>query len=422
MAQTVAAKLPRRDFGYRLEQLTTVFTPPCSITWLQTTTKVPSQYPSFPTGGPISCNPPSWEQNISLKGFAYYSPAICPEGFMIGCTANDDRPGEGFPAITAGETAMYCVPRGFTCTSDTTDFRGGVWGFTHRAVANGSPVTVGPAIQIRWRDADLSLLATDPLACSTVIPTPTSSTSTVSLPEATTSRSTTGRRGVITPIPTATATATATTTTTTGIELGGPPVSIEPYPIITDTKEPPSFSTDPLTTTPAITSSIEPSTVQPSRTSTAGNNGAAGGQEEADKNDPGSATSSTNTAAMALSGILISIILCYLAARIFRRYRRYRAGKVERFLPFDARLWTSCIFAKRSDGLPSHKTTLERPPRCVDAELGTDGPIPELGPGDPLGTKENPAELSVNGVNNTRNSWVSRVSRIFTNWQSEMGY
>lgn len=60
------------------------------------------------------------------------------------------------------------------------------------------------------------------------------------------------------------------------------------------------------------------------------------------------------------------------------------------------------------------------PPNCVDAghspknpdaELDTDGPIPELGPGIPLGTKENPAELVGSGV---RNSWMSQVSRMFT--------
>ncbi|KAI1803116.1 hypothetical protein F4811DRAFT_356628 [Daldinia bambusicola] len=407
MARTVATPLPRGVFGYRIAELTTVFTHPCSITWLQTTTKVPSQYPPFPTTGPFSCDPAGWIENISMKGFAYYSPAICPEGFMIGCSAKDDRSAEGFPTIAAGETAMYCVPRGFTCTSDTTDFRGGVWGFTRRAAASESLVTVGPAIQIRWREADLSRLATDPLTRPTTILAPAPTSSTVPLPEATTS-TTTGRLHAITYTPRATA------TTTTGIEPGGPLTSIGPHVTTINTKEPPNFSSDTLTTTPAIASSIQSSRVQPSRTSMEGNEGAVGGQEQAAKNDSGSIASSTNTAAMALSGILIGIILCYFATRIFRRYRRYRAGKVERFLPFDVHLWTRRILAKRRDSLPSHKTALERPPRYADAELSTDGPIPELGSGNPLGTKENPAELSVSGVNSTRNSWVSRVSRIFT--------
>ncbi|XXH02129.1 hypothetical protein Hte_008497 [Hypoxylon texense] len=154
----------QRDvFGERLSELTTIFTPPCAITWLLTTTKVPSQYPAFPTTGPISCDPPQWVRNIAEKGFGYYSPAICPSGFTAGCTISDERISEGFPPITAGETAMYCVPSGFTCTSDTTDFRGGIWGFHRTASANGASVTVGPAIQIRWQDKDLFDLATDPL-------------------------------------------------------------------------------------------------------------------------------------------------------------------------------------------------------------------------------------------------------------------
>ncbi|RYO91395.1 hypothetical protein DL766_001360 [Monosporascus sp. MC13-8B] len=97
-----------------LAALTTVFTPPCPTTWLITTSKIPSQYPPFPTGGPFSCNPPQWAANIADKGFQYYSPAICPGGFEVGpdCEVTDTRiPEEEFPAITAGEQAFYCVPR-----------------------------------------------------------------------------------------------------------------------------------------------------------------------------------------------------------------------------------------------------------------------------------------------------------------------
>ncbi|KAI1473347.1 hypothetical protein F4774DRAFT_415903 [Daldinia eschscholtzii] len=393
MAQTIATPL---RFGDRLSELTTVFTPPCQITWLRTTTKVPSQYPTFPTTGPASCDPPSWVDNISQKGFAYYSPAICPEGFMVGCTASDDRSTEGFPVITAGETAVYCVPNGFTCTSDTTDFRGGVWGFRRTETANGSPVTVGPAIQIRWRDADLERLATDPLMPSAAVFTPTSTTSI--LLTAATSTSTTGRRQIVTPIP----------TTSTEVEFDEPslPIEVEPDPIKTKTEGSPSLPSVPLTSKTSIISPVEPS-----RTSNADNETAAS-QNGAEENNSGSATSNTNTAGMALSGILIGIILGYFATRMFRRYRRYRAGKIERFIPFDVSLLASRVFAKCLGRVPSHQTgALERPSRYVDAELGTDGPIPELGSGDPLGTKENPAELSVHSA---RNSWVSRMSRIFT--------
>ncbi|KAL1884063.1 hypothetical protein Daus18300_000172 [Diaporthe australafricana] len=146
-----------------LAPLTTIFTPPCSISWLLTSSRNPSQFPPFPTAGPASCNPPSWAANIADKGFQYYSPAICPSGFEVGpgCQIKDTRTAEGFPAVEPDETAAYCVPSGFTCTTDTTDFRGGVWGATR---AGAPPLfTVGPALQIRFQESDLSILETHPL-------------------------------------------------------------------------------------------------------------------------------------------------------------------------------------------------------------------------------------------------------------------
>ncbi|KAJ3557426.1 hypothetical protein NPX13_g9931 [Xylaria arbuscula] len=96
-----------------LAALTTVFTPPCPTTWLLTTTKVPSQFPPFPTTAPASCDPPSWDNYVSARGFEYYSPAICPDGFYVGpsCIVTNPRTGDqGFPEIQGGETAAYCIP------------------------------------------------------------------------------------------------------------------------------------------------------------------------------------------------------------------------------------------------------------------------------------------------------------------------
>ncbi|EAQ87491.1 hypothetical protein CHGG_04110 [Chaetomium globosum CBS 148.51] len=148
-----------------LAALTSVFTPPCPTSWLLTTTRSFSQYPPFPTTGPASCDPPSWRTNIAGAGFHYYSPAICPQGFVVGpnCGITKTRTDEGFPAIAPGETAVYCVPSGLTCTTDLTDFRGGVWGFASPAMTPGALATVGPAIQIRWVEADLTKLETHPL-------------------------------------------------------------------------------------------------------------------------------------------------------------------------------------------------------------------------------------------------------------------
>ncbi|KAI2463911.1 hypothetical protein F4781DRAFT_97660 [Annulohypoxylon bovei var. microspora] len=387
----------RAVIGERLSELTTVFSPPCPITWLLTTTKVPSQYPAFPTTGPSSCDPPSWVDNISQKGFAYYSPAICPSGFFAGCTVNDDRIGEGFPATSAGETAMYCVPSGFACTSDTTDFRGGIWGF--RTASAGSPsVTVGPALQIRWREEDLSSLQTDPLNPGAAVSVVISSLAGTVTP--------TAEPVIITP---ATSSSTFATSTL--------PISTLPTSTQVDTE---GFPTNPTTSTATEVSTNKQPSSSPSRLDTTASIQAGSTSTAGDGNAPSSSpnqdgstsvASSTTTAATALSGILIVMILGFLATVTFRRYRRYRAGKIEAFFPFRTRLWAKAVLDKWTGrSIPSNNLG-DLPPKIPDAELGTDGPIPELGPGDPLGTKDNPAELAGSGV---RNSWMSHVSRIFT--------
>ncbi|KAI8956730.1 hypothetical protein F5Y11DRAFT_342160 [Daldinia sp. FL1419] len=408
MAQAKATFARRAVFGDRLSELVDVFIPPCSTTWLLTTAKLPSQYPPFPTTGPASCDPPLWTDNISQEGFGYYSPAICPSGFAVGCAARDVRSGEGFPIITAEETAMYCVPSGFTCTSDTTDFRGGVWGFMRLTSAAGVPVTVGPAIQIRWRAEDLSLLATDPLspglpATPTDVLTPASTSS--AFPDVSTPAFTTLPLRV-----SSTALQVTSLSPTTEIEVGESPTSSEPDLLVSKPEEPeipttlmPLFSTDESTRLAPTRSS----STSPAKSGAAADRGGDGG------NATSSTASSANTAAMALSGVLIGIILGYFATTTIRRYRQYRTGKVERFFPLDLGALAGRILAGGTNRIPSHPTTMIQPPRYPNpgAELGTDGPIPEIGSGSPLGTKENPAEL---GVNSARNSWVSRVSRIFT--------
>ncbi|ERT01417.1 hypothetical protein HMPREF1624_02663 [Sporothrix schenckii ATCC 58251] len=158
-----------------LAALTTVFTPPCPTSWLVTTTKLPSQFPSFPSANVAvpTCDPPGWAGNLAGEGFQYYSPAICPDGFEVGdecILTGTPRTTEGFPAVAPGETVAWCVPSGQTCTSDTTDFRGGVWGVLQTSTGAGATITVGPAIQIRFRDVDLSILATHPLTPGRILP------------------------------------------------------------------------------------------------------------------------------------------------------------------------------------------------------------------------------------------------------------
>ncbi|KAI1407918.1 hypothetical protein F5Y13DRAFT_205596 [Hypoxylon sp. FL1857] len=394
MALTKPTTRQRAAFGDRLSELTTVFTPPCPVTWLLTTTKVPSQYPPFPTTGPSSCDPPSWAENISQKGFAYYSPAICPIGFSVGCTASDKRADDGFPAITAGETAMYCVPSGFTCTSDTTDFRGGVWGFTRTASASGASVTVGPAIQIRWQEEDLSSLQTDPLDPAAPVIGANPTTSSTNLAGITTATAQTAPKA---------ATSTPTLNTVTRVESG---VSSTNSIII------PTEPGVPTSTSLFLQHSQQDTTtsIQLTSTSSAADSGTIQGSGSV-KGAASSTASSTNTAAMALSGILIVMILGFLAVTTFRRYRRYRAGKIESFFPPCIGLRITKFLGRWKSERPSHRTSTNFSAKNLDAELGTDGPIPELGPGNPLGTRDNPAELIGSSV---RNSWMSQVSRILT--------
>lgn len=52
------------------------------------------------------CYPPNWVNYWNTH--SYYSPAICPSSWTVGCTRSYSDQG---PSVTAGETAMMCVPR-----------------------------------------------------------------------------------------------------------------------------------------------------------------------------------------------------------------------------------------------------------------------------------------------------------------------
>ncbi|KAI0424736.1 hypothetical protein F5Y09DRAFT_129809 [Xylaria sp. FL1042] len=448
-----------------LAALTTVFTPPCPITWLLTTTKVPSQFPPFPTGAPASCDPPSWDEYLPERGFDYYSPAICPSGFYVGpsCIITNPRTAQGFPAIQGGETAAYCIPNGHTCTSDTSDFRGGVWGVSRTAAVNGAQVTVGPAIQIRWREEDLDNLETDPLTpgpratqpSSTQQPPPPPETSTTETEESSTSDPPT------TSTQERTSTSSSTQSTTRSVVLITPvPIVNGPNPskttLSTSSVSSPSSSSSP-SSTPAPPSSTSSQETQPSTTPTTS------GQQNADLDDAaqskgrGSGTSSSNftVAAIVLTGILIAIIGTYGAYSTLQRYRRYRAGETDEFFVFTIEAWVRRQTHKARN-LPLIRKILSKSRRGnsdgrggdddesaekgggsggggggrrwrrmpPDAELGTEGPLPELDDSKPFGTVENPAELpSVDrpgpgggggGGGGDRASWRSRVSRILT--------
>ncbi|KAI3317392.1 hypothetical protein HD806DRAFT_372394 [Xylariaceae sp. AK1471] len=399
-----------------LAAITTIFTPPCPITWLLTSTKAPSQFPSFATTAPVSCDPPSWGEYISQRGFEYYSPAICPSGFSVGpsCIITNPRTAQGFPAIQGGETAAYCVPSGHTCTSDTSDFRGGVWGASRTASANGAQVTVGPAIQIRWRDQDLSSLETNPLTPGprttqvAVIQPPGVFPSTVELPPTST------------PAPENTLTVVDSSTTTsssrqspTSVASSPSPTSVFKTSTTTATTTAPTTSTTPTSLITTTTQSGQTTTISASISQSSPETNGTGIPTQS-KDNRGNTTSKFTVAAIVLTTVLISIILGYGIYAIRQRYQRYRAGEAPTFFLFEmeasVRRFLYNLSLQRRDNIPVVVEEKTRGRFSADAELGTEGPLTELGSSQPFGTKENPAELPTS----ERWSWRSRVSRMLT--------
>ncbi|TPX13033.1 uncharacterized protein E0L32_006459 [Thyridium curvatum] len=117
--------------------LTTIWTPPCGI--------VTGTY----TKASETCMPPGW--NIYWASNAgYYSPAICPSGFIPGCT----RTLRQGPVVVAGETAVNCVPSGFSCPTSTGQY------LSHAVKGT----TIAAMIQVRWKATDLPSFQTHPLA------------------------------------------------------------------------------------------------------------------------------------------------------------------------------------------------------------------------------------------------------------------
>lgn len=339
-----------------LAALTSVFTPPCPTSWLLTTTRLLSQYPAFPTGGPESCDPPSWTSNIAGAGFQFYSPAICPDGFVVGpsCGVTKTRTQEGFPAIADGETAVYCVPAGLTCTTDTSDFRGGVWGFARDATTRGALVTVGPALQIRWVKADLTALETHPLTPGLRITKAEESTRTT----------------------TAESTLTRMPFSTGGLETGPAPTASSPQQLQQPSPAPDADSQAPtLNPVPTISLIFEtavPTTrLGPSPTSGASEEGGGG---------IGSLDRGASIAIIVVVTVIAGILLWLAAFLLIRRHRGRRGG-----LPPQAKEGGEAGLGPSDGGYAGWA-----------AKKPTDlSPISELDAGIPprLGSTPNPAEL-----------------------------
>ncbi|KAK3318722.1 hypothetical protein B0H66DRAFT_248598 [Apodospora peruviana] len=409
-----------------LAALTTIFTPPCPTTWLITTTELLSQYPSFPGAGPSSCDPPSWAENLDGEGFQFYSPAICPDGFVVGpsCRLTKTRTSEGFPAIAPGETAAWCVPIGLTCTTDTTDFRGGVWGFSQDGTATDATVTVGPAIQIRWVDADLKILETHPLTPGRVLAETTASVKTETQTKVKTKSqppetiqevavttvadnpepATTTIRETLRPTPQPIIQTFSTmgpgiqvtrvTRSMSQIIPGGGGTDV----LMTDSSLPNPTPTEDSADSTVVSSTLteSPSTLRPTQTSQA-----SGTNAFLDRG--------TSIIIIVLLSLLIGVILWVIS---FVLIRRYKAGKLRGLAPSALARFLGVlggrVYRRRGGSSSSTMGMLEND-EIAGAELG----YTELESGPPRGTRSNPAELEGRGVGDPtmRWSWISTVSR-----------
>ncbi|KAI1765663.1 hypothetical protein GGR53DRAFT_254036 [Hypoxylon sp. FL1150] len=115
----------------------------------------------FWTNNP-ECAPPGYASYFSTY---YYSPAICPSGFTVGCSRYGDFQG---PDVEPTETAMLCVMSDYFCTTDD-------WNYYATNTDLGYAQIM---IEIRWAASDLSILETHPLTPGLILAGVTSGTTT----------------------------------------------------------------------------------------------------------------------------------------------------------------------------------------------------------------------------------------------------
>ncbi|OTA92225.1 hypothetical protein M434DRAFT_328493 [Hypoxylon sp. CO27-5] len=104
------------------------------------------------------CAPPGYASYFETY---YYSPAICPSGYTVGCSRYGDFQG---PSVEPTETAMLCVMSGYFCTPDEWNYYATNTDLSYAQVM----------IQIRWAESDLSTLETHPLTPGLTIAAKTS--------------------------------------------------------------------------------------------------------------------------------------------------------------------------------------------------------------------------------------------------------
>ncbi|KAJ0119029.1 hypothetical protein J7T55_013264 [Diaporthe amygdali] len=151
--------------------LTTVFTTPdfcASLYWTDTVT---------PPLSSLVCMPPKFHSLYDYS-FGFYSPGICPTGYSKGCDfpvdrARTDDLGEVYygGAVLKGETVRVCCPTGYTCLlNDPYSYS--------KCVHTTDDSELAFALQVRWQESDLSILATDPTVPGSTYSAPATATAT----------------------------------------------------------------------------------------------------------------------------------------------------------------------------------------------------------------------------------------------------
>ncbi|OTA99604.1 hypothetical protein M426DRAFT_27353 [Hypoxylon sp. CI-4A] len=135
--------------------LTTVWTP--SPGCFSVSTRSLTDIDIFWSANP-ECGPPGYSSYFDTF---YYSPAICPSGYSIGCSRYEDNQG---PSVEPTETAMLCVMSGYSCAPYE-------WNYY---ATNSDSSYEQMMIEIRWAESDLSILETHPLTPGLILATGTS--------------------------------------------------------------------------------------------------------------------------------------------------------------------------------------------------------------------------------------------------------
>ncbi|KAJ2896203.1 hypothetical protein MKZ38_005771 [Zalerion maritima] len=139
--------------------LTTVFTP--SSECFETS--------PWPTELASSCYPFAFE---FVKDRAHYSPGICPSGLTsakINQAPTEDINDFFFPDTRAGETAIYCCQPGHVVYVYTSVDAPPQCLDRFSSSGTGDPTVFQTAVQVRWKESDLSVLETHPLSSGVVL-------------------------------------------------------------------------------------------------------------------------------------------------------------------------------------------------------------------------------------------------------------